>query len=189
MTHPHPEGPTIAWRRLDVDGREAATIHERPSGWRLFGVAEFREAENSSCLTYMIDCNRSWQTRACEITGFARGVPVAVSIHRDLANGWTLGGLPAPQVRGCVDIDLAFSPITNLLPIRRLLLKHDEILRVRAAWLRFPELTLEPLEQTYTRTGLNRYLYESGGGVFRRELTVDDAGLVVDYPGLWAASK
>jgi hypothetical protein len=41
------------------------------------------------------------------------------------------------------------------------------------------------LEQTYTRLSESTYLYESAGGAFRRELTVNDDGFVVDYPGLW----
>jgi len=43
------------------------------------------------------------------------------------------------------------------------------------------------LEQVYTRVGEHAYVYESAGGAFRRELTVDAAGFVLDYPGLWAA--
>ena len=42
--------------------------------------------------------------------------------------------------------------------------------------------------QSYTRIAAERYLYESGGGAFRRELTVDDRCLVVNYPGLWEAT-
>jgi len=53
--------------------------------------------------------------------------------------------------------------------------------------VRFPELALEVLEQVYTRVGEHAYVYESAGGAFRRELTVDAAGFVLDYPGLWAA--
>lgn len=183
------ERPTAVWRRVDIDGREAATIHESQSGWRLFGVAEFREAEGASCLAYVIDCDRAWQTRSCEITGFMRRQPVSITIHRDAFNAWTVDGRPAAPVTGCVDIDLSFSPVTNVLPIRRLLPARGEIVHVRAAWLRVPELTLEPLDQTYTRVGQHHYSYESGGGTFRRELTVDDRGLVIDYPGLWTSLK
>jgi hypothetical protein len=72
-----------------------------------------------------------------------------------------------------------------LLPIRRLRLSIGERDSVRAAWVRFPELTIEVLEQMYTRTSEFTYAYESAGGTFRRELTVDDNGFVVDYPDFW----
>ena len=58
---------------------------------------------------------------------------------------------------------------------------------MRAAWVRFPELSLEVLEQVYTRLTERTYTYQSAGGAFRRELAVDVAGFVLDYPGLWVA--
>ena len=177
--------PTIAWRRLDLDGRDAATVRETADGWRISGVAEFRETNTSSCLAYSITCAHHWHTLACDITGFARDQAVALSVRRDSTSTWTIDGVESTAVAGCIDIDLAFSPVTNLLPIRRLAPRPGDSARVRAAWLRFPELTLDVLDQTYTRIGANRYLYESGGGAFRRELTTDSFGLVVDYPGLW----
>ena len=38
-----------------------------------------------------------------------------------------------------------------------------------------------------THLSADRYLYESAGGAFRRELQVDAFGCVIDYPGLWHA--
>ena len=88
---------------------------------------------------------------------------------------------------GCTDIDLNFSPSTNLLPIRRLGLAVGEASDVKAAWLRFPSFRLEPLAQQYRRLDELTYRYESAGGQFVAELKVDPSGFVVDYPGLWQA--
>ena len=52
-----------------------------------------------------------------------------------------------------------------------------------AAWLRFPDLTLEPLRQVYTRTGDHTYRYQSPG--FETDITIDPNGLVTDYGTLW----
>jgi hypothetical protein len=50
------------------------------------------------------------------------------------------------------------------------------------AYLSVPRLTISRVRQRYRR--LERgYRYESGR--FAADLTVDDAGLVVDYPKLW----
>jgi hypothetical protein len=75
--------------------------------------------------------------------------------------------------------------VTNTLPIRRLAPAIGESIDVTAAWVRFPELTLEPLPQRYTRLSERRYRYESNGGAFVAELEVDDAGLVITYEGGW----
>jgi hypothetical protein len=82
-------------------------------------------------------------------------------------------------------VDLNFSPSTNLLPIRRLELAVGEEGPAAAAWLRFPSLRLERLDQTYRRLGERAYRYESADGAFRRDIEVDEAGLVTRYPGLW----
>ena len=58
---------------------------------------------------------------------------------------------------------------------------------MRAAWLRFPEMRLEPLAQRYTRVDAERYRYASAAGdeTFEAELRVAPSGLVIDYAGLW----
>jgi uncharacterized protein len=65
---------------------------------------------------------------------------------------WFENGRENQTVKSAIDIDLGWSPSTNTLPIRRLNL---EIGRASgefiAAWVRFPELTLQPLPQEYLR--------------------------------------
>lgn len=86
---------------------------------------------------------------------------------------------------GCLDLDLNFSPSTNLLPIRRLALAPGQSAEVKAAWLRFPSFTLEPFEQVYRHTAASTYWYELADGEFVRELTVNAAGFVTSYPDFW----
>jgi hypothetical protein len=113
-----------------------------------------------------------------------------VAVEVSSASGrWLLDGSEAPAVAGCVDLDLQFSPSTNLLPIRRLDLAVGASAPVRAAWLRFPSFALEPLDQLYRRTGPTSYRYESADGTFVRDLRVNDTGFVVDYPGLWEVEE
>jgi hypothetical protein len=90
-----------------------------------------------------------------------------------------------------VDIDLGFTPATNTLPIRRLALGIGESARVRSAWLRFPELRLEPLEQVYTRQAERSFRYRSlvDGELFIARLDTDMLGWVIRYEGLWEAEE
>src|SRR5579864_4908705 len=102
--------------------------------------------------------------------GSPRPVPAAIEI---------------PAVAGCLDVDLAFTPATNILPLRRLGLAVGESREMTAAWVRFPDLSVEPLAQRYTRLDERRVRYESRGGAFTADLEVDELGLVVSYPPLW----
>jgi uncharacterized protein len=175
----------ILWRRLDLPGHETAEITQHRNRWNLSGTAMFMYRRQPCRLDYEIECDMTWGTRDVTVRGQIGDAPISLVLSRDSDSAWCADGAPQPAVQGCIDVDLGFSPSTNLLPIRRLKLAVGERADVRAAWVRFPELTLEVLEQSYTRLTELTYLYESAGGAFRKELMVNADGLVVDYPGLW----
>jgi hypothetical protein len=106
-------------------------------------------------------------------------------VDRDSKPGADAPADDLKAVQGLIDIDLGVTPATNTLPIRRLAPAVGRAVDVTALWVRFPELTIEPLPQRYTRTTQDRYRYESAGGAFVAELEVDDLGLVVTYEGGW----
>jgi hypothetical protein len=178
---------TVVWRRLDREGHEAARVASTASGWSLSGVVVVTDSARPCRLDYVISCDRGWRTERCVVTGFVGERDIRIDVARNAGGAWTVDGAPVAHLHRCEDIDLAFSPVTNLLPIRRLRLATGASALVRAAWLRFPELTMDVLEQTYTRLTPDRYLYESAGGTFRRELSVDASGFVLEYPGIWIA--
>jgi hypothetical protein len=179
---------SILWRRLDLPGHESAHLERTDGAWELAGAAVFTDGEGRLCrLDYRIACDGAWRTTGAHVAGWVGDEAVEVAIEVDGDGGWRMNGQPCPQVAGCIDLDLNFSPSTNLLPIRRLGLQVGEEAEVRAAWLRFPSFALEPLEQRYRRTAADAYRYESAGGAFVRDLAVNDEGFVTRYPGLWEA--
>jgi uncharacterized protein len=175
----------ILWRRLDLPGHEAAEITQQRNRWNLAGTALFAYRQQPCRLDYEIECDMLWGTRDVTVRGQIGEAPVSLVLSCDGEGAWCADGTARPAVQGCIDIDLGFSPSTNLLPIRRLKLPIGARAQVRVAWIRFPELTLEVLEQSYTRLTELTYRYESAGGEFTRELTVNAHGFVVDYPGVW----
>ena len=182
-----PTTTSILWRRLDLPGHEAARLEERGGeGAVLAGTAAFAHQGQPCCLRYRILVDRAWNTRSATVEGFVGALDLSVEI--DVEDGeWRLNGVAQPHVLGCLDLDLNFSPSTNLLPIRRVALPVGEEAPVRAAWLRFPSFALEPLPQTYRRLEARLYRYGSAGGKFVRDLPVDAAGFVTEYPDYWRA--
>lgn len=177
---------TVLWRRHDLAGHEACRVLELRAGWQLDGAAVFVYERQTCRLDYMIECDAHWVTRAAVVKGWAGEHAIDLHLAHDGAGRWQYNGRRCDDVTGCLDIDLNFSPSTNLLPIRRCNLAIGDTAAVRAAWLRFPSFTLEPLEQSYTRLAAEHYRYESGGGQFVAELTVDALGLVMEYGKLWS---
>jgi uncharacterized protein len=180
MTH-----QTILWRRLDQPGHEFARLWFHESSWHLAGTAMFVHDRTPSLLAYHLTCGANWQTRSAQVTGWVGDETVEFELSVDAARRWWLNGKEVPSVEGCLDLDLNFSPSTNLFPIRRLALEVGQSAVVKAAWLRFPSFVLEPLDQVYRRTAVTNYRYESAGGKFVRDLTVNPAGFVTDYPDFW----
>lgn len=174
------------WRRVDGSGHEYARLTREGDSWLISGVALFASDAGPCRLDYSVRCDPSWVTTSAHVQGFIGDRPVEAAISADSTRSWRLNGTACPDVDGCIDVDLNFSPSTNLLPVRRLDLQIGEHAEVHAAWLRFPDFTLERLVQTYTRIGERLYRYESGGGTFLAELEVDSAGLPVTYGDLWA---
>lgn len=179
----------MRWRRLDVPGREEARIQQTPEGWRLTGELEADEAGVRAELAYEIQCERDWRTRRAVVTGSASGASIRFDFTADGKGRWTLNGAPLPMVDGALDVDLGFTPATNLLPIRRLDLAVGERAPVRTAWVRFPELRVEVLEQSYQREADRVFHYDAlvDGERFQARLDTDEFGRVLLYEGLWEA--
>jgi hypothetical protein len=177
------------WRRLDAPGHEIVRLEPEGEGWKLSGAALFTEEGIPCQLTYEIRCDSQWHTMGAEIRGSIGTRDVRRVVTVAAGEKWMLDGVTCPAVTGCVDIDIAFTPSTNTLPIRRLSLAIGEQADVRAAWLSFPALEFEVLPQRYCREGERTYRYESNGGRFMRILDVNDAGMVLRYPGLWEAES
>jgi hypothetical protein len=146
------EGQAIVWRRLDLPGHDAATIEPIADGWRMSGVAIVVESALPCRVEYDVDCDLRWVTRHCSLRGYIGARPVAVDVRRSVSGSWTVNGVEAPGLQECTDIDLGFTPATNLLPIRRLQLEVGQRAVVRAGWIRFPEFTAEVLATVPLRT-------------------------------------
>lgn len=180
---------TILWRGILLPGHEACRVYYEDSQWHLEGTAVFSSDLQPCLLTYQIICDNNWRTISTKVDGWIGKMGVSVQIKTDPEHHWWLNEVEIPGVANCIDVDLNFSPSTNLIPIRRIDLKVGEKANLTAAWLRFPGFTLEPLPQSYERLDSLVYRYESGGGRFAADLRVNQASFAIDYPGIWTTDN
>ena len=141
----------------------------------------------SWALRYTIAVDGRWGTRRAHIV--ARSTEGTFERELEADNGsWRVDGRPAPELDGCRDVDLEASACTNTLPVHRLGLAVGDSADAPAAYVRAVDLSVERLEQHYTRlpddAGRSRYDYSAPVFAYRDVLVYDKAGLVVDYPGL-----
>lgn len=175
---------TVVWRGLTAPSMEYFRLWEG-SEPRLQGTVVLAGDAAPCGIRYEIACTEDWETRAVEITLERDAATHHLTLAVDDRGRWWVDGRPLDEVDSCRDVDLAWSPSTNTLPIRRLGLAVGEARDVVAAWVRLPGLIVTPLPQRYTRLSADRYRYESSGGRFVAELQVDDLGLVTRYPPGW----
>ncbi|GAA1845034.1 putative glycolipid-binding domain-containing protein [Asanoa iriomotensis] len=195
----------LLWTRTDLPGAETVVLDDRRGlvarGTQLAVDPIPYQAR------YELIADDNWQAArldvSCEGAGWMRTIRMQRATGRwrattgeqgDLdaalvAAGQRRVGFPgiedASRLERALDVDLGGSPLTNTLVIRRLGLLNatpDRPYNVLAAWVLLPSLEIIAAEHTYTPLGGNRVRYESDG--FSADMTVDDAGYVIDYPGL-----
>ena len=167
------------WRRLDLPALEE--FEEDGSTFR--GRIQVDEAVPWS-VTYRIDFDQRWVTLSVEATVHRAGASRRIQLRREPSGRWLADDRELDSCRDALDVDLGVTPSTNTSAIRRLGLAVGASAELTAAWVRFPELTIEPLPQRYTRLEANTYLYESLRGsavVFQARLEVDGDGLIERY--------
>ncbi|MHA6264101.1 putative glycolipid-binding domain-containing protein [Arenibacterium sp. CAU 1754] len=170
---------TAHWRRLDHDGTDRCTLSHADHGWLLSGQAAWQQAGGAN-LSYAIRCDETWAALSADVAGTCAGNDIGLRlIHTP--QGWEMNDRLQPGTGPCVDLDLSFTPATNLLPLRRC--PVDRPITLSAAWL-VPDLSaLHPMNQTYSRCDASHVDYASDN--FSARLTVHETGFVTNYPDLW----
>jgi len=177
---------SILWRKLDSPGHDACGVWACDNGWHLAGAAVFCSEGQPCKLEYKIDCDLNWHTRSASVMGWFGTSPVKLEISATPAGFWIMNGEDqSKEVAGLVDVDLGFTPATNLIHLRRIALEIGQEIEAPVAYLNFPAFTMGRLQQFYRRTALDKYDYRAPAFDYAAVLQVSDFGFVTDYPGLW----
>jgi uncharacterized protein len=180
---------TILWRRLDLPGHDICRFWKSPAGWQLSGTAIFQFDQMPCLLVYEVSANANWQTCIARISGYVGASNIDLTIAPTTNKYWSINGVETQAAAGSIDLDLGFTPATNLIAIRRLSLNIGERASAPAAWLDFPDFTLKQLEQQYHRLSDTQYEYASPDVGYAAVLEVDRYGAITHYPDLWEQER
>jgi uncharacterized protein len=174
-----------AWRHRDSrDGFEVAFLDADGDGYRVRGSTSAVEAGDPWIVDYAIELDAAWRTRAAQVRLRSRAGARELAVTADGQGSWRIDGSPAPELDGCLDLDLESSALTNAFPVARMRLALGAAAEAPAAWVRALDLGVERLEQRYERMAPSEYDYAAPELDFTCRLVYDDAGLVLDYPGI-----
>jgi hypothetical protein len=183
-----PPPAAAAWgHRGAREGFEVVYIEAADSGLLTEGYVTAVERGETWAVEYLIALDEDWRTRNARVRARAAAGGHELLLERD-ASGWLVNGTRAPELDGCLDVDLEASSFTNAFPVHRLALDVGEEADAPAAYVRALDLSVERLEQRYVRLpddgDRRRFHYASPAFDFEADLVYDAAGLVIDYPGI-----
>lgn len=174
---------TAFWRRLDLPGHDAASISRKEPGYELLGQSVFLDPRGPTALRYRLALNPDWSTIEGRITGFIGRRSVDTHIVRS-PQGWTLNGTNYGMAE-VVDLDLGFTPATNMAQLKRNSLAVNKATNFDVAWLDAGAEELQRLPQQYRRVSEFEYDYASPSVDYRATIVLAPSGFAAVYPGLW----
>jgi uncharacterized protein len=153
-------------------------------GWAARSVVIGARGGRTYGLGYQFVCDARWSVRWLELVT-TEGL--RLELHSDGLGRWTDGaGSSLPEFDGCTDVDLAGTPFTNTLPIRRLAWSEGKPVELAMLYVPFDSFTPMIDRQRYTCLRQGRlFLYEAADASFKALLPIDEDGLVLDYPELF----
>ncbi len=127
---------------------------------------------------YELEVRGNWVTRRVRVEVAGVG---SIELRHDGKGAWS--GAPDADLEGVLDCDLAYSPLTNVMPIRRHRL-HEQpgTAEIDVAWISLPDLGVHRDRQRYEHVAPGRVRFSSDD--FTADLELDEDGLVIAYPGL-----
>ncbi|WP_354697962.1 hypothetical protein DSM112329_03621 [Paraconexibacter sp. AEG42_29] len=181
----------VAWRHgTSREGIEVAFLHRSSHGYLIDGRTVAVEDGHGWAVRYHIALDAQWQLRHAVVTTFADADPEErmTTLDYDGDGRWRVDGLPAPQLKGCLDLDLECSALTNAFPVRRLSPGVGDEFDAPAAYVRIAAEAPRRADQTYRRIddedGRSRYDYHAPEFDFQAVIEYDGSGFVVAYPGI-----
>ncbi|WP_265518675.1 putative glycolipid-binding domain-containing protein [Nitratireductor luteus] len=181
------DGENVAWaiwRRLDTPGHDAARLVRSGAGYLLAGTAVFLHPKGPACIRYRVHVDHEWNTIDGHVEGFVAGETVRHEIGRD-GDCWRLDGRKMPDTAPLRDLDLGFTPATNLLQLRRAGPRLGCSVELTVAWFDIGETRITSLPQAYVRRSERTYEYSAPSVPYEAVLEMAPNGFVQSYPRLW----
>jgi hypothetical protein len=181
----------LAWAGVDCLRLEAARVVLGERGLRAIGslVNAQQEGGEAYSASYSLATDETGVVQRLTVrTARAMGEQ-HVNLTRSEEGVWLVDhgqGAARTQFGGALDVDLAFSPLFNALPIRRLGLHRGAAVHdLPVVFVALPSLEVCRVSQTYRTVSLDEPAAVSiSSDSWEVELAVDADGLVLEYPGL-----
>lgn len=177
----------IWWASVEDIGLEHLRVTATDRGLIAEGTVLSCSRDKPFDLRYRVECDGKWRVSSVKVS--RRNSPEdEIALESDGEGNWTdERGESLSPFRGCYDIDISATPLTNTLPIRRIGLDVGQSAEISVIYFLIPEMTFQRSLQRYSRLENGLYKFEEKGVFdgFSAEIRVDRDGFVTDYPELF----
>ncbi len=182
----------LTWAGVGASRLEAVRVVAGDRGIRATGsmVAAATAAAPAYTASYSLSTDEAGVIGRLTVRTVTASGERYVTLNRSDEGIWLVdhgAGAIRTDFGGAADVDLAYSPLFNALPVRRFGLHRGEgEHELPMVFVHLPSLEVELTRQTYrtVSVGSERSVVSFASERFDAELTVDSEGLVIDYPGL-----
>ena len=166
-------GISVAWRNRSDSSLTTVSLRWENEGWTGDGRIESNDVQ------FVLRISPMWQVQ--QFLLFRDLDEPDLWLATDQRGRWgEVNGAHRTDLDGCVDVDLAGTPFTNSIPIRRLPLHLGHSAQQNVIRIDTDTLSVVPVTQTYSMLGERTWLYRSMLTGEEVEATVDQYGIVID---------
>lgn len=175
----------IEWGGIEEPSFEKCLLSFTGTGIDVRSVIVGKQGDVAYRIMYEIQLDKNWLVRSFEIRTEMRGKEEYTAYTTNTLGHWTKNGQPAHEFDDCIYIDIFPTPFTNSLPINHLNMEQGESRDIKVLYIDIPAEKIQAKEQRYTKLSPTEYKFENIPNDFEAVITVDEDGLVLDYPGLF----
>jgi len=175
----------IYWEHLERPGSEYLSIIDNSSNKIGEGLVLFTSNEELHKFAYKIDMDLGWVTKSIEIRDLENNDQLF--LQSDGSGKWYSGDVELVDLDGAIDVDISITPFSNTLPINRFNWGEGEVRDFYMVYIDVPSLELKKIKQQYKFIGNSiegkKFQYKCRD--YETIITVDQSGIVEDYPDLF----
>ncbi|MDF2457481.1 MAG: putative glycolipid-binding protein, partial [Cytophagaceae bacterium] len=140
----------ILWSGIEYYSLENCTIDAQPKSIMIHSTILGFYRDKIYRVDYDLQLDALWNTYSCRVHSQFGNKDQTIDLIKK-ENKWFLNGNYYPEFDACLDVDLPLTPLTNSLPINRLLLDQHKEQEIDVIYINLMEDKITSLKQKYTR--------------------------------------
>ncbi|WP_079242835.1 putative glycolipid-binding domain-containing protein [Chryseobacterium indologenes] len=175
---------TLIWKGIFYQSLEYFNLQSDDKNYTVESKIIGCHEDKIYSIEYKIHTDKDWIVQSFLIESEINNNKRTLTGKR-IQDQWEINNAVHPEFNNFTFIDISLTPFTNTLPVNNLKLSENSSKKIDVIYIDVLNHHIRPVQQQYTRTTANKYLYENIENDFKAEISVDEKGLVTNYPRLF----